>query len=106
MDFNGSTLWDFSDMDFNGSVVPHSVIVIMMPSPVFESKSLKHFYTFIVYHMDLSFAIVIIGFGTVKNFFLLVSLILTYSSSCSFLQQKLGFIFPWSDIFHGSASEK
>lgn len=56
--------------------------------------------------MDLSFGIVMIGFGTVKNFFLLVSLILIYSSSCLFLQQKLGFIFPWSVIFHGSPSEK
>lgn len=104
-------LVSFPDMDFNGSTLfnsaplrnsHHDAISCFWKQ---EFKTFLHIYC-MLYHMDLSFAIVIIGFGTVKNFFFLVSLILTYSSSCSFLQQKLGFIFPWSDIFHGSASEK
>lgn len=98
MNFSGSTLFNSAPL----SASHHDAISCFWKQ---EFKTFLHIH-YLLYHMDLSFAIVIIGFGTVKNFFLLVSLILAYSSSCSFLQQKLGFIFPWLDIFHGSPSQK
>lgn len=100
-------LVSFPDINFNGlalfSNAPLSSSHHDAISCLWKQKVIMvlHIY-YLLYHLDLSLATVIIGSGTVKIFFPHFRLTPTYSSSSLFIIWKLGFIFSWSDIFHGS----